>query len=89
MNIPDKQKMRWFPNRINDSDSAGEECCDNARSQDCREACSDIFRSELAPTKAQRQNLRELCEIGSPKVTDCVKEIVKVTPVKNIHERKF
>ncbi|KAJ8916807.1 hypothetical protein NQ315_005814, partial [Exocentrus adspersus] len=69
-----------------DHQKDGEICCNNARSQDCKDACTDIFRSELYPTKFQKQKVKEFCEINSPKVTDCVKEIVKVTPVENIHE---
>ncbi|KAJ8956628.1 hypothetical protein NQ318_013982 [Aromia moschata] len=65
---------------------AGKDCCDNARGDDCKDACTDIFRSEQTPTKLQRQKLKEYCEITSPKVTECVKDIVKVTPVNNVHE---
>lgn len=50
---------------------------------------SDIFRSQLTPNKYQRQRLKESCELTSPKVFECVKDVVKVTPAKNTLKRKY
>ncbi|CAG9767452.1 unnamed protein product [Ceutorhynchus assimilis] len=66
-----------------DKQQIGEDCCSNGKSPECVEACRDIFRSQLTPTKYQRQRLKEECELSSPKVTECVKDIVKVTPAKD------
>lgn len=49
----------------------------------------DIFRTQLTPTKHQRQQLKENCLLDSPRVTECAKEIVKLTPVKNTNKRKL
>ncbi|XP_072392887.1 reversion-inducing cysteine-rich protein with Kazal motifs [Diabrotica undecimpunctata] len=65
---------------------AGADCCNNARTDDCKSACVDLFRRELSPTKLQRQKVKDYCENDSPRVTDCVKDLIKVTPVKNIHK---
>ncbi|CAH1106670.1 unnamed protein product [Psylliodes chrysocephalus] len=65
---------------------AGSDCCNNARTDDCQLACKDLFRRELAPTKLQRQKVKEYCENDNPRVTDCVKDLIKVTPVKNTHK---
>lgn len=65
----------------------GEDCCKNARNEDCQEACMDIFRSDLTPTKYQRQKLKEYCDNSSPKVSECVKDLIKVTPAKNTHQQ--
>ncbi|CAH1116210.1 unnamed protein product [Phaedon cochleariae] len=65
---------------------AGASCCDNAKTEDCKEACTEIFRSELSPTKFQRQNLKDSCEDSSPKVTECFKDLIKLTPVKSTHK---
>ncbi|KAF7265647.1 hypothetical protein GWI33_020949, partial [Rhynchophorus ferrugineus] len=61
----------------------GEDCCGNAKSMECREVCRDIFRSQITPTKYQRQKLKEECEERSSKVVECVKDLVKITPVEN------
>ncbi|XP_049826537.1 reversion-inducing cysteine-rich protein with Kazal motifs isoform X2 [Aethina tumida] len=61
----------------------GEECCRNARSNECQETCLEVYRSHMTPTKAQRNQIKEYCENSSPKVTECVKDLVKVTVVTN------
>ncbi|XP_030760700.1 reversion-inducing cysteine-rich protein with Kazal motifs isoform X2 [Sitophilus oryzae] len=61
----------------------GEDCCGNARTIECREVCRDIFRSQMTATKHQRQKLKDECEQRSPKVIECVKDLIKVTPVEN------
>ncbi|CAH2005399.1 unnamed protein product [Acanthoscelides obtectus] len=67
-----------------DRQQAGEDCCNQATNEDCHSACTDVFRSGLSsPSKLLRQRLKDACELSSPKVTQCVKEIVKLTPVKN------
>uniref|UniRef100_A0AAR5QAX4 Kazal-like domain-containing protein n=2 Tax=Dendroctonus ponderosae TaxID=77166 RepID=A0AAR5QAX4_DENPD len=66
-----------------DKQQVGELCCNDATSDECIEACSDIFRSQLTPNKYQRERLKESCELTSPKVVECVKDVVKVTPAKN------
>nr|CAI5868539.1 unnamed protein product [Callosobruchus analis] len=67
-----------------DRQQAGEDCCNQATNEDCQSACTDIFRSGLSsPSKLLRQRLKDVCELSSPKVTQCVKEIVKLTPVRN------
>lgn len=67
--------------------SLGESCCGHARSDDCKDACTDIFRSHLTPSKQQRQLVFEQCENTSPKVLNCVKNFTKVTPATNSHKR--
>ncbi|XP_050297871.1 reversion-inducing cysteine-rich protein with Kazal motifs [Anthonomus grandis grandis] len=69
-----------------DKQQTGEDCCSAARSDECAEACSDIFHSQLTPNKYQRQKLKEECEQTSPRVIECVKDLIKVTPVKNTHK---
>ncbi|XP_060522280.1 reversion-inducing cysteine-rich protein with Kazal motifs isoform X2 [Cylas formicarius] len=64
----------------------GEDCCNNSKNDKCKNACWDIFRSQLTPNKFQRQRLKEECENGNEHVTDCVKDVVKLTPVKNSHK---
>ncbi|XP_066254159.1 reversion-inducing cysteine-rich protein with Kazal motifs [Euwallacea similis] len=66
-----------------DKQKIGEDCCSGARNEECIESCSDIFRSQLTPTKYQRQRLKDECEVTSPRVIECVKDIIKVTPAKN------
>ncbi|XP_074032082.1 reversion-inducing-cysteine-rich protein with kazal motifs [Leptinotarsa decemlineata] len=61
---------------------AGAECCNSARNENCKQSCVEIFRSELSPNKFQRQKLIDHCEHDSPKVTECIKDMVKYTPVK-------
>lgn len=69
--------------------SDGEECCDNANTEDCKTACTNIFQNELSPSKFEREQLLEFCEISSPKVTECIKDVIKVTPAMNTQKRKF
>ncbi|KAJ8968089.1 hypothetical protein NQ317_005572, partial [Molorchus minor] len=69
-----------------DRQKDGDECCNNARTVGCKEACIDILRSDQTPTKSQRQTVKENCEITSPSVTECVKEIAKVSSINNVHE---
>lgn len=69
--------------------SAGETCCAHARTDGCRNACTDIFRSHLTPTRHQRNLVVDQCEFSSPKVLNCVKNFTKVTPVTNLHKRKL
>lgn len=48
-----------------------------------------MFQSELSPSKFQRQQLIEACELSSLKVTKCIKDIIKVTPAINTQKRKY
>lgn len=71
-----------------DRQQEGEVCCSNARSDDCREVCTEIFRSQWTPKSSQRQKVQEACA-DNPKIEECLKDFVKVTPAKNLHKRKF
>ncbi|CAH0563480.1 unnamed protein product [Brassicogethes aeneus] len=62
---------------------SGEDCCNQSRNAECREACFDVFRSQMTPTKPQRHKIKEFCEDSSPRVHDCVRDLIKVTPVNN------
>lgn len=65
----------------------GEECCRNALTDECQTTCVETFRTQTTPSKVQRQKLKDNCQLDSPRVAECVKEIVKVTPVKNTNKR--
>lgn len=67
--------------------SEGESCCSNAETEDCKEACTNMFQSEL-PFALSRQHFAEACETSSPRVTKCVKDIIKETPAINTQKRK-
>lgn len=67
----------------------GETCCGHSRTNDCKDACFDIFRSRLTPTRQQRNLVIAECEHSSPKVLNCVKNFTKVTPATNIHKREL
>lgn len=72
-----------------DRQSSGETCCAHARTDGCRGACTDIFKSHLTPTRQQRNLVVDQCEFSSPKVLNCVRNFTKVTPVTNLHKRKL
>lgn len=65
----------------------GEVCCNSADTEDCKKACTNMFQSELSPTQMQRQQFIESCESNSPKVTKCIKDVIKVTPALNTQKR--
>lgn len=64
----------------------GEECCSNARNDDCNQVCLEIFRSRWTPNPSLRVKVQEICETNSPKVMECVKDFIKVTPAKDLHK---
>ncbi|XP_044253007.1 reversion-inducing cysteine-rich protein with Kazal motifs [Tribolium madens] len=74
--------------RCLDRQKSGEECCSNARSDDCHHVCLEIFRSRWTPNPPLRLKVQETCEANSPKVMECVKDFIKVTPAKDLHKKK-
>ncbi|XP_044759007.1 reversion-inducing cysteine-rich protein with Kazal motifs [Coccinella septempunctata] len=64
-----------------DRQREGDSCCANARTDDCRDACLDIFRSRLSPSDYQRQRVKDICDTTSPDVSECIKDFVQVTPI--------
>ncbi|KAL1497373.1 hypothetical protein ABEB36_008354 [Hypothenemus hampei] len=66
-----------------DKQLTGQSCCGTARNVNCRDACNAVFRNHWTPTKYQRQRLKDECELTNQSVLECVKDIIKVTPVKN------
>ncbi|GFG31799.1 hypothetical protein Cfor_04236 [Coptotermes formosanus] len=69
-----------------DRQEFGEECCGNARTTDCHEACRAIFRSQLTPSREARSAVIESCSDQSPKVLQCVKNFTRVTPTTDAHK---
>jgi hypothetical protein len=67
----------------------GEECCGNAKTAECHQACRAIFRSQLTPTREARSAVTESCSEQSPKVLQCVKNFTRVTPTTNPHKCKY
>lgn len=67
----------------------GETCCSNSKSDDCHRVCREIFRSRWTPSSSLRLKVQETCEKNSPKVMECVKDFIKVTPAKNLHKSKY
>ncbi|XP_044737825.1 reversion-inducing cysteine-rich protein with Kazal motifs [Chrysoperla carnea] len=61
----------------------GDTCCGTARTPDCRQACTAIFRKSQMPSKNLRIRVKKACEERSPKVLQCVRNFTKVTPAKN------
>lgn len=55
----------------------------NTHSFSCHEACKDIFRTKLTPSKELRIKVTDKCEEHSPKVMQCIRNYTKVTPVNN------
>jgi reversion-inducing cysteine-rich kazal motif protein len=64
----------------------GEECCGNSRNDECKQVCSEIFKSRWTPNSPLRLKVQETCEKNSPEVMECVKDFVKVTPAKNLNK---
>nr|XP_018913097.1 PREDICTED: reversion-inducing cysteine-rich protein with Kazal motifs [Bemisia tabaci] len=69
-----------------DRQKLGAECCSNARSLECEGACRAVFRSQLTPSHQVRMAVTEACSQNSPKVTHCLKNIIRVAPVANPHK---
>lgn len=67
----------------------GEECCRNAKTAECHQACRAIFRSQLTPSREARSAVTESCSDQSPKVLQCVKNFTRVTPTTNPHKCKY
>ncbi|KAJ3624085.1 hypothetical protein MTP99_017736 [Tenebrio molitor] len=65
----------------------GEECCGNSRNDECKQVCSEIFKSRWTPNSPLRLKVQETCEKNSPEVMECVKDFVKVTPAKNLNKK--
>lgn len=72
-----------------DRQEQGDSCCSNSKTEECRRACLDIFRTNLTPNQQQRDLVEEACEVTSPKVLDCIKNYTKVTPATDLEERKW
>lgn len=55
-----------------------------------RKACREIFQSENTATKEQRQLIEHACNNNNtnPKVMNCVREIMDVTPIENSKQCK-
>ncbi|KAK5641309.1 hypothetical protein RI129_009856 [Pyrocoelia pectoralis] len=70
-----------------DKQNQGESCCSHARTNDCRNACTEIFKNHLTPSKIQRNQVISQCEYSSPKVLNCIKNFTKVTPATNLHKQ--
>ncbi|XP_021916359.1 reversion-inducing cysteine-rich protein with Kazal motifs isoform X1 [Zootermopsis nevadensis] len=69
-----------------DRQEIGEECCGNAKTTECHQACRAIFRSQLTPSREARSSVIESCSDQSPKVLQCVKNFTRVTPTTNPHK---
>ncbi|XP_055936022.1 reversion-inducing cysteine-rich protein with Kazal motifs-like [Argiope bruennichi] len=68
---------------------AGEQCCKNAQTSNCHEACKDVFVGSFTPTKAVREAVHRYCSEGNPKIQQCVHSYIHVTPAdhpfRNMH----
>lgn len=71
-----------------DRQSEGENCCSHARTEDCKNICTDIFKSDATPSKNQRKLIMDYCEFSSPRVLNCIKNFTKVTPATNLQKRR-
>nr|CAD7570965.1 unnamed protein product [Timema californicum] len=61
-----------------DRQEFGAECCANAHTPQCHQACRAIFRSQLTPTREIKTAVNERCHDDSPRVLQCVKNITRV-----------
>ncbi|KAG4072634.1 hypothetical protein HA402_004723 [Bradysia odoriphaga] len=68
-----------------DRQDVGDECCGNARTSKCLQACRDIFRSRLSPVKEQRNLVESVCNDNNTnsKVLQCVQNFFDLTPLNN------
>lgn len=66
----------------------GDDCCGNARSSECLHACQAIFQSQRPVTNDQRKLLDQVCSDNhsNSKVLQCIKQVIDLTPVKNIKQ---
>lgn len=69
-----------------DKQEIGEECCRNARTSDCLQACRFIFRSKATPTLDVINAALKLCNESSPIVTECIRNETNVMPANNLRE---
>ncbi|XP_042894920.1 reversion-inducing cysteine-rich protein with Kazal motifs [Parasteatoda tepidariorum] len=62
---------------------AGERCCKNAQTENCLEACKNVFSDAFTPTKVVRDAYHKHCSEGNPRIQQCIHTYISVTPADN------